>query len=153
MNVQIKFWVLLLVVVAILVACNPATTPTPVEEDPPQVADQPSAPAEAVFQVIKADGASIPFSAADLKALPLAQVEAEGKVEEGPRLLDILQAAGVSEFEEITLTGADGSMTLSAEQVDDQVILDFTNRGTVKLAAANIPKTEWVKDITRIEVK
>jgi hypothetical protein len=31
--------------------------------------------------------------------------------------------------------------------------VDFTNRGTVKLAGAGIAKDTWVKDINEIEVK
>lgn len=46
-----------------------------------------------------------------------------------------------------------GIITLSKDQVTAEVIFDFTNRGTVKLAATNIDKATWPKDSTKIEVK
>ena len=49
---------------------------------------QPTAVSTALFQIIKSDGSSVGVTVDDLKTLPLAQVSVEGKVEEGPRLLD-----------------------------------------------------------------
>jgi len=89
----------------------------------------------------------------DLKTLPLVQVSVDGKVEEGPELLDILAFAQLTDFKEVTLTGSSNPATLTREQVDDNTILDFTNHGTVKLATTYIPKPNWTKDISRIEVK
>ena len=108
---------------------------------------------DALFQVIKLDGSQVGFTWEDLKKLPLVQITAEGKVEEGTKVLDVLQKAGVSDFKQITLTGINGSITIKHEQVTDEVILDFTNHGTVKLAAVDIPKAEWIKDIFEIKVE
>jgi hypothetical protein len=88
-----------------------------------------------------------------LKTLPLAQVTAEGKVEEGPYLSDILALAGVTEFKEVTLTGSSNPVTLTFEQVDKNTILDFNNHGTLKLSSTYIPKAEWTKDVSEITVK
>ena len=89
----------------------------------------------------------------DMKKLPLAQLTVEGKVEEGPKLLDILNAAGITDFTEVTLTGSASPATLTKAQVDDNTLLDFTNHGTVKLATTYIPKANWTKDISEITVK
>jgi hypothetical protein len=79
---------------------------------------------------------------------------AEGKVEEGVRLMDVLAAAGVTEFTEVSLTGSSSPATLTFDQVKDATtILDFTNHGTVKLSTNYIPKANWTKDVARIEVK
>jgi len=43
--------------------------------------------------------------------------------------------------------------TLTREQVDDNTILDFTNHATVELATIYIPKPNWTKDVSKIEVK
>jgi hypothetical protein len=146
----------------LLVACNQQAVPiqVPVVETS-AVADYPKTPtalqptpvSDALFQVITADGRIVGFTWDDLKKLPLAQITAEGKVEEGTKVLDILQAAGVTDFIKITLTGTNGSLTIDREQVTDEVILDFTNHGTVKLAAVAIPKVEWIKDIFEIKVE
>ena len=105
-----------------------------------------------LFKIIKADGTTFDVTLDAVKGLPLAQITVESKVQEGPRLLDVLALAGVTEFSEITLTGT-GSSTLTFEQVDDNTILDFSNRGTMKLATTHIPKAEWAKDIASITVK
>ena len=114
---------------------------------------QPTATSTALFQIIKSDGSSVDVTTADLKTLPLVQVSVDGKVEEGPELLDILAFAQLTDFKEVTLTGSSNPATLTREQVDDNTILDFTNHGTVKLATTYIPKPNWTKDISRIEVK
>jgi hypothetical protein len=103
--------------------------------------------------VIKADGSSIGFSWDDLKKLPLANFSVEGKVEEGPKLSDVLKAAGVTDFSEVSLNGSSSPVTLTKEQVDDNTLLDFNNHGTVKLASTYIPKAEWTKDVSEIKVK
>jgi hypothetical protein len=114
---------------------------------------QPTAVSTVPFQIIKSDGSSVGITIADLKTFPLAQASVEGKVEEGPRLLDVLTFAGVTDFTEIFLTGSSKPATLTRGQVDDNTILDFTNHGTVKLATTYIPKPDWTKGVSRIEVK
>ena len=88
-----------------------------------------------------------------VKALPLAQLTAEGQVEEGPYLSDILALAGVTEFTEVTLTGSSSPATLTFAQVDKNTILDFNNHGTMKLSTTYIPKADWTKDVAVITVK
>ncbi|HND49772.1 MAG TPA: hypothetical protein PLL95_14495, partial [Anaerolineales bacterium] len=88
-----------------------------------------------------------------VKALPLAQVQAEGKTEEGPYLKDVLALAGVTEFTEVSLSGSSNPVTLTFEQVDENTILDFNNHGTMKLSSTYIPKAEWTKDVAEIVVK
>jgi len=109
--------------------------------------------AEAIFQVITSEGAVKDYTTDDLKRLALVTIMVEGKPEEGPALQEILAQAGVEEFQQLTLTGIDGHIILTYEQVNPEVILDFTNRGTMKFASPDIPKEAWVKDIVRIEVE
>jgi hypothetical protein len=116
----------------------------------------PPLPDGAVLQVVTSDGKATAFSLDQLAALPLASVTIEGKVEEGPRLLDILRAAGVSGFTQVILRGSRGdntTNTVTSAQVDSDFVLDFTNRGTVKVATPSIPKDNWAKDIYLIEVR
>ena len=106
-----------------------------------------------LFQIIKPDGSKFDVTLDAVKKLKLAQITVEGKVQEGPKLLDVLSLAGVTDFTEVTITGSSAPSTLKREQVDDNTILDFSNRGTMKLATTYIPKADWTKDITQITVK
>jgi hypothetical protein len=138
----------------LLSACGGSPAATAVENSPktPQ-AMQPTPGTGALFQVVKADGSSKGFTWADLEKLPLTNITIEGKVQEGPKLLDVLKAAGVTDFSEVSLSGSAGPVTLTKAQVDDNTILDFNNHGTVKLASTYIPKPQWTKDVSEIKVK
>jgi|GEM_PF-1030398 len=114
---------------------------------------QPTPVSTTLFEVVKPDGSMVGFTWNDLKKLPLANITVEGKVEEGPRLIAVLTAAGVTDFTEVNLSGTSSPVTLSRGQVDDNTILDFTNHGTVKLATTYVPKASWTKDINKVEVK
>jgi hypothetical protein len=154
-----KLVIALTLLCLVLSACDARITETEpsatLESDGPKTpqALQPTPVADALFVVVRADGSSQGFTLDELGELPLATIQAEGKIEEGPKLMDVLNAAGVTDFSEVTLTGSNGSITLPVEQVDDNTILDFTNRGTVKLASTYVHKADWIKDITEIRVK
>jgi len=105
------------------------------------------------FQIVKPDGSKFSVTLDALKKLPLANITVDGKVQEGPKLIDILNLAGVTDFAEVTLTGSASPVTLTREQVDDNTILDFNNHGTLKLATTYIPMPDWTKDISEITVK
>jgi hypothetical protein len=145
----------------LLTACGaPTAAPTTAEASVTEVSASADPTEETViessspvlFKIVKADGSTFDVTLDAIKSLPLAQITVESKVQEGPRLLDVLALAGVTEFSEITLAGT-GSSTLTFEQVDDNTILDFSNRGTMKLATTHIAKAEWAKDITSITVR
>jgi len=113
---------------------------------------QPGASA-ALFQIVKPDGTRVGVTLDDIIGMPAVQVTVDGRTEEGPTLLDVLNFAGVTDFSEVTLKGSSSPVTLTRAQVDDNTILDPTNRGTVKLATIYVPKPDWTKDITEITVK
>jgi hypothetical protein len=120
----------------------------PAQAQPTEVSTSP-----ALFQIIKPNGTKFGVTLEALKALPLATLEAEGKVEEGPYLSDVLALAGITEFSEVSLTGSSNPATLTFEQVDENTILDFNNHGTMKLSTTYIPKANWTKDVAEIVVK
>jgi hypothetical protein len=146
-----------------LAACapTPTATPAPTDASAPVATEAPKTPqalqptpgSGALFVVVKPDGSEVSFTWDDLKKLPLANLTVEGKVEEGPKLIDVLTAAGVTEFTSVNLSGSSSPATLTRAQVDDKTILDFNNHGTVKLASTYIPKPQWTKDVAKIEVK
>jgi len=95
----------------------------------------------------------------ELLALEQISFTADNKDEEGPTLLSVLELAGIEDFSELTAYGlskgriAEAEITLSRNQVHDEVILDITNRGTSKLAASDIPSDDWIIDVEEIKVK
>ena len=108
---------------------------------------------ETIFEVVKPDGSKIPFLMNDLKNLPLTTMFAEGSPQEGPTLLAVLKSAKVEDFKEVAVTGREGTKILPRSEVTDQLVLDFNNRGSVKLASPTMPRDERIRDITRIEIK
>ena len=112
----------------------------------------PTLPVGALFQVIKQDGSSVVFTLDDLKKFPLATLSAEGKFEEGPALTDVLDAAGITDYNSIHIDGSSSPADLTREEVEAGSILDFNNHGTVKLASPAIEKANWTKDVSLIEV-
>jgi hypothetical protein len=125
------------------------TTTTEAGEIPPL-------PEGATLQVITPDGTAVPFTLKQLAALPLHHVNVGGKIQEGPLLLDVLHAAGVTTFSKVVLTGSKGPTYVNeatADQVDDTFVLDFTNHGTVKVGSPLFGlQTGDAKDIYLIQV-
>lgn len=106
------------------------------------------------ISVTKAGAVLKDLTVDEIEALPKVDLTADGKTQNGPRLMEVLKAAGVSDFASVTVTGAwKETLTLSKEEVTDEVILDFANRGTCKLTGSKIPKDKWVRDVMTVEVK
>ena len=146
---KLSFLVLMIVVLPVLVACGTATptatqavqqlsTPEPTQA-PVETSATQTPVVDALFQVMKANGSKFDVTLDDIKKLQFANITVDGKVQEGPKLLDILTLAGVTDFTEVTLTGSASPVTLTRAQVDDNTILDLNNHGTLKLATTYIP--------------
>jgi hypothetical protein len=129
-----------------------APLPTATVVTPAETATLPPKPAEAIFQLVKPDRTVVNFTVADLKKLPFTSIVVGAKPQEGPALLAVLDAAGVTDFKQVTVSG-DGSVTLTKEQITGEVVLDFANRGTVKIASPDLPIPSPAKDITLIVVE
>jgi hypothetical protein len=110
------------------------------------------AAAKTLFKVVKPNGKYKNYTLDSLKKLPLGRITVESKVEEGPRLPDIIKNAGIKKYKSVKITGKNGSITLKKKDVTNKVILDFTNHGTVKFSSPSVPKPKWIKDITTIKV-
>lgn len=106
----------------------------------------------AAFRVIKPDGTTVPFTIAALRKLPLVSILSHGQPQEGPSVLSVLNAAGVTNFASITVTGGNGKKTLTQAQVTKDVILDYNNRGSVKLVSPAWAKPQRITDVVKIEV-
>ncbi len=139
-------WLITVSNIVFLIACNsPVAVPVSSTAQPAVMG------ADTLLQVVSPAGTKN-FALKDLQVLPTTTITVEGKSEDGPAVLEVLKAAGITDFKEITISGS-GTLTLNQEQVTAESIFDFTNRGTVKFAATNVDKASWPKDITRIEVK
>jgi len=114
-----------------------------------------SASATGVFQIILPDGTSVPMPLDTLRGLTYQSILLSGDHEAGPSVTDVLTAAGVTTFSQVTVTGSGGaSMTLSQDQLNDQVIFSVNKHtGTAKLAAMSIPEPQWVLNVSKVVVK
>jgi hypothetical protein len=120
-----------------------------------RLAKLPALPEGALLHVIKAEGSSVAFTLVQLGAMPAGSMEVDGKTESGVLISAVLQAAGVTDYSKVMLTGSRGTVTVNViakADVDANSILDFTNRDTVKVATPAIDKNDWAKDIFVIEV-
>jgi hypothetical protein len=95
------------------------------------------------------------FDVAALRALPAVDVstpQSRGKqVQHGPLVRTVLSRAGVQRFTRLRAVGPGTTRTFTAGEIDDQVVLDFDNRGTVKLAGARLSQDRWVQDVTELD--
>ncbi len=112
-----------------------------------------AAPGDAV-KVVGPDGKSSNLTLKEMDALPKGRIQVEGKWEEGPTLPDIISAAGIKEYRQVTLSGAGSAkLTLAKGQVNREVVMDFTNHGTLKFSSPAVPKKDWLKDVSTITVE
>ncbi|BBU20654.1 hypothetical protein MXEN_14426 [Mycobacterium xenopi RIVM700367] len=92
----------------------------------------------------------------ELQHLPQAEVvtpQSRGtRVQKGPTVRCVIHAAGVTNVESLRVEGRDPAQTLSAAELDNQVILALTKRNTVKLAGAQLDIERWVRDVTALVV-
>lgn len=113
--------------------------------------------AEYVVVVIRDGEVLEQFTMDDMRDFDMATVEVLGKTEEGPTLLAVLEAAGVTEFSRVYIGGMgirdDGSIMLTRAEVTDDVLLDIANRGTVKIVGPAIAWEDRVRDVTEIVVE
>lgn len=99
------------------------------------------------------------YTVADLLQLDQVEIKANGSPQNGPTLLSTLKAAGISDFTEVTAYGlsrgrlATAQYTFKRDQIDGTVIFDMNKKGKCKLCGTNIPQSNWIIDVERIEVK
>jgi hypothetical protein len=120
-----------------------------------------SPPAEGVvLRIVADDEVAADWTLADLEAaVEFTTLTLEGDEQSGPLLLDVVAASGVGEWSDGEAFGmSEGrvlevSLEFSAGEVDEGWILDVTNQGTLKLAADDLPKQQWVRDVAEIRLR
>lgn len=108
------------------------------------------------LRVVLDDEIVAEFTMEELRQLPEHSFSQWGKSETGPAVLDVLAEAGVTDFTTLTVYGSgvrdDGLLVLDRNEVDADVLFDFANRGTVKIAGPDIAWGDRVRDVTELEV-
>ncbi|MFZ5810058.1 MAG: hypothetical protein ACOY16_12310 [Chloroflexota bacterium] len=110
-------------------------------------------PDAVIFEVVNLNGQARMITKNELLSLHAVSLELDGKEETGFRLMDVLTLAGIKEYHSLTISGGGRSIALAADQVNEQIILAFTKNPTLKLAAASIPKSQWIKSVSKIEIE
>ena len=97
------------------------------------------------------------YDLAALHALPQASLMIDGKQQDGPLLRTLLDDAGADPSASVEVRGAgirdEGHLALTAEQIDRDVQLDFSDRGTVKVCGAWLSRGDWVRDVVSIDAR
>lgn len=115
----------------------------------------PATPVLGVVTVFKADGSKFSITVADLQKLPVGNITVGTKKFEGPKLKDILAAAGVTVFQKIYLFDSygNGKTLLAPEQVNDNTLLTITDTNIIRLATTYINVQYWTQNVARIVVQ
>ena len=96
------------------------------------------------------------FTVPQLQQLPEVEVatpQSHGaQVQTGPSVRSILEAAGAIGAVRVRVEGRDPAQTLTVAGLDDQTILAFTKRQTLKLTGATLGRDQWVRDVTDLVV-
>lgn len=96
------------------------------------------------------------FTLSRLQQLPQVEVatpQSHGaQVQKGPSVHSILDAAGATGVTRVRVEGRDPAQTLTAAELDDQTILGFTKRNTLKLTGAKLGRDQWVRDVTDLVI-
>lgn len=96
------------------------------------------------------------FTTARLQQLPQVEIatpQSHGaQAQKGPSVRSILTAAGAAGASRVRVEGRDPAQTLVAAELDDQTILSFTKRNTLKLTGATLSRDQWVRDVTALVV-
>lgn len=155
----------------ILTACGGSTKPTealptqpgypaPVQQSTQAgypAAGQPDAsagyPADGiVLQVVKADGKVISLDFKGLTALAKQNVTLENKQENVRKLSDALTLAGVTSLNQAIVTGSNGQLTITKDQVA-QAYLDVAANGMIRLLVQGVPQDKWLTGVAGIKVE
>ncbi len=149
------FVILSLLVTGMTACTSPGQSSTKVPGTTPQI----ETGTGYTIQVWRGEEKAGELTLAVLSGLEKVKFTADGKDEEGPALMSALNLVGINSFNEITFYGysrgrlATAELTLKRDQINDKVILDFSNQGTCKLAGAEIPSNDWIIDVNKMVVK
>ncbi len=65
----------------------------------------------------------------------------------------MLQKAGITSFQSVTLSGSGKTLTLTKEQVTSSTLLTLASDNTLGLADSNLPADQWLSAVVEVAVK
>ncbi len=114
---------------------------------------------DVVLRVIVDDEVAADWTLAALEeSVVFVELDIDGDTQSGPRLPDVLAASGVDDWQTAEVIGMGEGRTfevgldIAAGDVDEEWVLDVTNRGTLKLAAESLARQQWVRDVGEIRI-
>jgi hypothetical protein len=109
---------------------------------------------DVVLRVVDGNTVARDWTLADLEAeIPFAEIVVDGDAQAGPRLVDVIAASGIDQWETGQVLGMSEGRVVTVEldiessQVDETWVFDLTNRGTLKLASPDLQREKWVRDV------
>lgn len=114
---------------------------------------------DVVLRVVAGNDIARDWTLAELEdQVPFITLEIKGDEQAGPLLVDVLTASEIESWESAEVFGmSEGrvlevSLQIETAEVDASWILDVSNRGTLKLAATDLPRERWVRDVGEIRL-
>jgi len=114
---------------------------------------------DVVLRVVIDTEVAVDWTLADLEQqVGFTDLTIDGDTQSGPLLLDVLDASGVEEWTSGEVLGMgegrvfEVGLDISSSEVDRGWILDVTKQGSLKLAAAALPRAQWVRDVGEINI-
>jgi hypothetical protein len=115
---------------------------------------------DVVLRVVQDGEVLADWTLADLEAaVPFTTITVDGDDQTGPLLLDVLAASGAEGWGTGEVLGLgegrafEVELEIAAADVNGGWVLDVTNQGTLKLAADDLPRQQWVRDVAEIRVR
>jgi len=112
-----------------------------------------------ILTVFVADEVAAEWTLERLRAeIEFVTLTIDGDEQSGPTVMDVLAASGVTDWEIAEVLGKgesrsfDIGVEVQAADIDGGWVFDVTNRGTLKLAAAGLPREQWVRDAGEIRI-
>jgi hypothetical protein len=148
---RLNWWVVIAAVALLASACSGDDAEEPEPLAPP--AD------DVVLRVIVDGAVARDWTLETLDySLPFATLILDGDEQNGPLLTDVLEASGVVSFGTMEALGlgegrsVEVTLFVDAAEVNETWILDVSNQGTLKLAADNLPREKWVRDVAELRI-
>ena len=136
------------VVAIVMAACSGGNT---------TVAEPPSE--DVVLRIVLDGEVAVDWTLAALEEeIAFTDLAIDGDSQSGPLLVDVLAASGVEEWTSGEVFGMgegrvfEVSLPIVSSEVDAGWVLDVTNQGTLKLAPAELPREQWVRDVGEIHI-
>jgi hypothetical protein len=112
---------------------------------------------DVVLRVVVDDEVAKDWTLAELEAETVfVDIAIEDDTQSGPLLRDVIVASGVDDWDTAEVLGmSEGrviavGLDIDSSSVDETWVFDVTNRGTLKLAAAELAREHWVRDVGEI---